>query len=140
MDDAEDYLPEYTGVYVDGNGNRWGHVGYYFGRRDTWISIDAPGAEFGELYPDGVPEIGEQDEKGGDMEAVEQEGQPGKNSEEAAQSQTVQKDSDRIVPKPDYSMMALTIGLVFLVVVATAALLVVLRKKGSSEKEGDGWC
>lgn len=140
VDDTEDYLPEYTGVYVDGNGNRWGHVGYYFGRRDTWICIDAPGAEFGELYPDGVPEIGEQDEKGGDTEAVEQEGQPGKNSEEAAQSQTVQKGSDRIVPKPDYSMMALTIGLVFLVVVATAALLVVLRKKGSSEKEGDGRC
>lgn len=129
LDDTEDYLPEYNGVYVDGNGNRWGHVGYYFGRRDTWISIDAPGAEFGELYPDGAPLTGQQDEKGSDTETVDPEGRQPEPGEEAGQ--TMQNSSDRIVPKPDYGVMALAAALVLLVAAGTAVLLVFLRKKGN---------
>ena len=134
VDDTEDYLPEYNGVYVDGNGNRWGHVGYYFGRRDTWICIDAPGAEFEQLYPDGAPQIGEQAEENADAETAEPVGQ---EKESAETTESKQESAGRIVPKPDYGVMALAAGLVLLVAVATAVLLVVLRKKRGSGQAGD---
>ena len=41
------------------------------------------------------------------------------------------------MPKPDYGVMALAAGLVLLVAVATAVLLVVLRKKRGSGQAGD---
>lgn len=152
VDDTEDYLPEYTGVYVDGVGNRWGHVGYYFGRKDTWICINAPSAEFEQLYPDGAPQIGQltgegvdaettdpegqKDEKGDDTEAANPEGKPGNRGEEAAGNRDVQNSADRIVPQPDYSMMMLAIALVALVTVATAVLLLCLWKK-RDKREGN---
>lgn len=134
VDDTEDYLPEYNGVYVDGNGKRWGHIGYYFGRRDTWICIDAPGAEFEQLYPDGAPQIGEQAEENADAETAEPVGQ---EKESAETTESKQESAGRIVPKPDYGVMALAAGLVLLVAVATAVLLVVLRKKRGSGQAGD---
>ncbi len=117
VDDSETYLPEYNSVYVDGIGNRWGHIGYYFGRRDTWVCIDEPGAEFEQLYPDGAPQVGQQDGKDSDTETVDPEEQ--------------QESPDRIVPRPNYGVIALAAGLVVLVAGATAVLLMALRKKGN---------
>lgn len=38
-EDAE-YMPfseVFSAIYIDGNGLRWGYVGYYMGRRDSWV-------------------------------------------------------------------------------------------------------
>lgn len=40
-----DYAPEYQTVYTDGNGVRWGRVGYYMAIRGYWINLDAPDAD-----------------------------------------------------------------------------------------------
>ncbi|MDE7251897.1 MAG: hypothetical protein K2O32_03010 [Acetatifactor sp.] len=55
---VESYVPEYHGIYVDSQGHRWGNVGYYFARRNFWICLDQPGADFDTLYPDGTSGIG----------------------------------------------------------------------------------
>lgn len=116
---ADSYVPEYRWVYVDETGKRWGLVGYYFGIKNVWVCIDAPTADYGELYPDGGPQIGKQDEEnpqgGAGMEAA-----------------LAGKDN-RIVPKPDYGMVILTIILVLLAAAATAALLLFFRKKGDRD-------
>ena len=119
---------------MDGVGNRWGHVGYYFGRKDTWICIDASSAEFEQLYPDGAPQIGQLTGEDVDAEAAETAGQ---KRESAERTDSKQESAGRIVPKPDYGVMALAAGLVLLVAGATAVLLVVLRKKGISGNAGD---
>lgn len=39
------YMPfsdVFSTLYTDGNGLRWGHVGYYMGRRDGWVCLDDP--------------------------------------------------------------------------------------------------
>lgn len=41
-----DYAPEYHMIYTDGDGVRWGRVGYYMAIRGYWINLDAPDAEF----------------------------------------------------------------------------------------------
>ncbi len=114
---AESYAPEYRCVYVDENGKSWGRIGYYFGMRDVWVCIDAPTADYGEIYPDGAPQIGKQD---------------GEKPQGGAEPEETPAGEDRrIVPKPDYGMVALTIILVLLVAAVTAALLLFLRKKGN---------
>ena len=43
-EDAE-YMPfseVFSTLYTDGNGLRWGYVGYYMGRRDSWVCLDDP--------------------------------------------------------------------------------------------------
>ena len=32
----------FSTLYTDGNGLRWGYVGYYMGRRDSWVCLDDP--------------------------------------------------------------------------------------------------
>lgn len=105
-------LPEYSSVYTDEKGYRWGYVGYYYGLRNIWICIDQPTADYEQLYPDGGPQIVAQ------AEAAETDGL---NSEK--------QGTDRIVPQPDHGTAILATALVALVVLATAGLLVVLRKK-----------
>lgn len=39
------YMPfseVFSTLYTDGNGLRWGYVGYYMGRRDGWVCLDDP--------------------------------------------------------------------------------------------------
>ena len=79
---------------------------------------------------------GQKDEKGDDTEAANPEGKPGNRGEEAVGNRDVQNSADRIVPKPDYSMMLLAIALVALVTVATAVLLLCLWKK-RDKREGN---
>lgn len=32
----------FTALFTDENGLRWGYLGYYMGRRDKWVCLDAP--------------------------------------------------------------------------------------------------
>ena len=32
----------FSTLYTDGDGRRWGYVGYYMGRRDSWVCLDDP--------------------------------------------------------------------------------------------------
>lgn len=118
---TESYLPDYNGIYEDGGGHRWGLVGYYFGYRNVWLCIDAPTADYGQLYPDGAPQM---------------ETQP----PESESTGDAQKDTDRIVPKADHGIMVLTIALVLLVTVCTATMLLFLRKRKGSGEGGKGKC
>lgn len=41
----KEYAPfskTFTTLYTDENGLRWGYVGYYMGRRDSWVCLDDP--------------------------------------------------------------------------------------------------
>lgn len=99
-------LPKYNSVYVDEKGYSWGWVGYYYGHRNVWVCIDRPMADYGQLYPEGGPEIGQK-------ETV----------------QTKYQSGNRIVPGEDNGAMAVAAVLVLLVVLVTAALLVILKRK-----------
>ena len=40
-----DYMPfseVFTEIYTDENGLRWGYVGYYMGRQNSWVCLDDP--------------------------------------------------------------------------------------------------
>ncbi len=50
--------PQYHSVFVDEEGHKWGNIGYYYGRKNVWICLDAPVATFEELYPEGAPKRG----------------------------------------------------------------------------------
>lgn len=104
-------LPKYSSVYTDEKGYTWGYIGYYYGRRNFWICIDRPTADYGQLYPDGGPLIGAlaEDAETNDPDLEEQ-------------------GAERIVPEQDHGMAILVTALVALVVLVTAGLLVVLRK------------
>lgn len=110
---TKEYLPEYTGVYVDEAGRRWGNVNYYYGLKNVWICIDAPTADLEELYPDGnVPQRGEALEESPEM-----------------QDTSVEQSTERIVPRTNHRVVLLAVALVLLVVVITAVLLVVLKRR-----------
>lgn len=45
MDEYAAYMPfseVFTSIYTDENGLRWGYVGYYMGRIDSWVCLDDP--------------------------------------------------------------------------------------------------
>ena len=112
-------IPQYRWVYEDEDGHRFGRVAYYFGLRDVWVCIDAPGADYEQLYPDGVSrEKGEEGAYGGEEESSIKDGENGWGTR-------------RIVPKADRGMVWTAAALVALVTAGTAVLLVVLRKKES---------
>ena len=102
----------YNAVYVDGAGHTWGYTGYYYGRRNIWVCIDNPAADYAELYPDGVPG-----------------GKPGENTENAQTPEQGDMGTQRIVPKVNRGMVLLAVGGVALVVLVTARLLLVMKKK-----------
>lgn len=105
-------LPEYSSVYTDEKGCRWGYVGYYYGLRNFWICIDQPTADYEQLYPDGGPQIVAQAE---DVETENHDSEkPG---------------TDRIVPEPDHGRAIFVTVLVALVTLVTAGLLVILKKR-----------
>ena len=61
--DWADSDPAYTALWTDGEGRRWGRVGYYYGIRDGWVCLDDPGAEDlpreGPVYADETGEAGD---------------------------------------------------------------------------------
>lgn len=105
-------LPEYISMYRDEKGYNWGYVGYYYARRDFWVCIDQPMADYEQLYPDGGPQIGAR------AEDAETENHDSKKQE-----------TDRIVPEPDHGLAVFATVLVALVVLVTAGLLVILKKR-----------
>jgi len=58
-DDGAD-VPEYRRIFVDEKGRRWGNVSYYYGTKNHWICLDAPTADFYELWPEGAPQRAEE--------------------------------------------------------------------------------
>ena len=45
LEEAKEYQPfseMFTLIYTDEDGLRWGYVGYYMGRRNSWICLDDP--------------------------------------------------------------------------------------------------
>ena len=135
--EVSDDTPKYSGIYVDGNGNRWGGVQYYFGIRDTWVYIDEPTADFEQIFPENMPEDQEteslQDESG-ETDSRQSEGK--KTESGQAESQETKKsesqDSEersqgRIVPKLNRNLVITAVVLVILVVAATGFLLVKLK-------------
>ena len=104
-----EYLPDYSGVYTDEAGHRWGYIGYYYGSRSVWVCLDAPAADYAALYPDGAPKIGKEDD---------------------AQSQDPESiGTERIAPQTNDMSVMIVVVLVALVVAATAVLLVILKKR-----------
>lgn len=57
MNSQPGFLPEYQTVYTDSDGLEWCYVDYYMGRRDFWICLSDPTADFAALYPEGSPEV-----------------------------------------------------------------------------------
>lgn len=48
LTEEKEYQPfseTFTQIYTDGNGLRWGYVGYYMGQRDLWVCLDDPSNE-----------------------------------------------------------------------------------------------
>lgn len=124
--ESQEYPPSYHGVYEDAEGHRWGHVGYYFGIKDKWVCIDRPGAEFAALYPEGAPGA---EQKGGmeDSEKADsdKENPGGDNS----------RETERIVPKRNGRVVTIAVVMVAAVVLGTAALLVIMKKRQPGKQE-----
>ncbi len=127
---ASDYLPDYRFVYEDENGKLWGRVGYYFGIRDVWLYLEEPTASYSQIYPGGGPQREGQKQESREEDLTSQRGEAEKASRESTEAQDTRKETDRIVPKPDYGIVVITIALVLLVVGATGGLLLFFRKKG----------
>lgn len=51
-----EYTPDYSSLFVDEEGRRWGCVGYYMGFRNVWLCLDDPTADADALYPQGSPQ------------------------------------------------------------------------------------
>lgn len=127
---AQGNMPEYRGMFIDENGNRWGHVGYYYGVKDSWICVDKPGASYEELYPEGAPQRGE-----GPASSEEDRKSPQDSSDPGTGDQDEENGNmeDRIVPKGDNRAMTAALAMVALVVVVTAVLLKVLGRRGEKK-------
>lgn len=126
IEDTEDALLRYNGIYVDENGNRWAHIGYYFGIRDVWVCMDAPDADLEKLRQDGILPKESQTQKDEELQTGEDASEESQAGEDA--SEKASKEKPRIVPKPDSGAMTLTIALVTAVTAATAGLLLFLKK------------
>ena len=50
---SSEYLPEYSASYIDEAGRKWVYGGYYMGRRNYWVCLDAPTDDYTALYPEG---------------------------------------------------------------------------------------
>ena len=109
-----EHMPDYSSVYVDEEGRSWGYVGYFYGYRGLWICLDNPTAEYKELYPNGAPQYGAEDDKeikGGEIQATEN------------------LSTERIKPQTNQRTIVVMIVLVAAVVLVTIALLVMLKKR-----------
>lgn len=119
VEEDYDYMPEYHLVFTDETGNNWGKIGYYTGHRNIWVCLDRPEAEYEQLYPQGGPERGKREDFG--------EGQEEPRKENGA--------ADPIVPKRNERTVITAVCMVTAVVLATAALLVIMLKRGKGKKQ-----
>ena len=111
-------IPQYRWVYEDPDGHRFGRVAYYFGLRDVWVCIDAPGADYEQLYSDGISRerLPVDSREKSENEGISGDGEDGWGTQ-------------RIVPKADRGVVWTAVVLVVLVTAGTAVLLMFLRKK-----------
>ena len=133
--DPGEYDPVYRSVYTDENGRRWGHVGYFYGYRDKWFCIDAPGADYEELYPEGGPQRGNSPEGENRKEAPV----PGPEGEEQEDREPAPdpaedlpgtgKRTERIVPKTGGRDVVTAVVMVVATVAVTAGLLIALKRR-----------
>lgn len=123
-----EHMPQYAYLYIDETGHQWGKIGYFYGMRNLWVCLDAPTADYAALYPDGAPQIGEKEHA---EDAEEQ-------RPETAQSQTPERGGiERIEPQDGQARgrtVVTVVVLVGMVVLVTAVLLFVLKKRGGREK------
>ncbi|MDE6750738.1 MAG: hypothetical protein K2K21_17000 [Lachnospiraceae bacterium] len=107
-------MPDYSSVYVDEEGRSWGYVGYFYGYRSLWICLDNPTAEYEELYPNGAPQYGVEDDK---------------ESKEGETQATENLSTERIKPQTHQRTIVVVITLMAAVVLITIVLLVMLKKQ-----------
>jgi hypothetical protein len=110
--DDEENKPEYQTVFTDEAGHKWGLIAYYFGYKNVWSCLDAPSADFAELFPDGAPARGDSD---------------------AAEDT---KEPDIIKPANSHQKVVIIflIAAVLVLVVVTAAFLILIYKKNARKK------
>ncbi len=113
--EVSDYTPEYSGIYVDGNGKRWGCVQYYFGIKDTWMYLDEPTADFQRIFPDGQGTESRQEESAQTADVENQDSES--------------RGIERIVPKLNRNLVV-TAGILVIAVVAVTAVLLIKLKGG----------
>lgn len=125
LDNYLDYIiPEYSFVYTDEEGRSWGYVGDYFKLyEDRWICLDNPTAEFEELYPNGAPQYGVED----DEEIKEGKTQSGEN--QAAEKLNTEWIKPQTNLRTNQRTIVVVIVLVTAVVLVTILLLVRLRRR-----------
>ncbi|MDE5866504.1 MAG: hypothetical protein K2H31_07890, partial [Lachnospiraceae bacterium] len=107
-------MPDYSSVYVDEEGRSWGYVGYFYGYRGLWICLDNPTAEYEELYPNGAPQYGVEDDE---------------ESKEGETQVTENLSTERIKPQTNQRTIVVVVVLVAVVVLVTVVLLVMLKKR-----------
>lgn len=112
-----DNMPVYSYVYTDEESRSWGYLNYFYGYRGVWICLDNPTAEFGELFPDGAPQIEVKDDE------IKEESQSEEN--QAAENLS----TELIKPQTNQRTIVAVIVLVAAVVLVTIALLVMLKKR-----------
>lgn len=127
---GDQYTPSYSGVFTDEEGRKWGKVGYYFGRRNVWVCIDWPEADYEELYPNGGPQRGATNsQQGTQTEKNGENGETGQNVPSGEQRGDEEGNArDRIVPKVNRRLVTTAVVMVVLVAAVTAALLVGVKK------------
>lgn len=102
--DWADWMPEYRTTYVDEEGRTWGFCGYYYGMRNFWVCLDAADADYEGLYG----------------EAPSDDVVTETNSEPIVEAE--------IIPKSNFSLEWIGIGVV-VVVVVTGIVLIKMKKK-----------
>lgn len=134
-----EYRPVYRSVYTDENGRRWGHVGYFYGYRNVWFCIDAPGANYEELYPEGGPKRGNSPEGKEQKDEELTLGPEGEEQKEGEPMPDLAEDlpgagqrTERIVPKTGGRDVAVAAVMVVATVAVTAGLLMALKRKKDS--------
>lgn len=111
---SDGYLPEYRTVYTDDAGVKWGKCGYYMGIKGYWINLNDP-----TMLP-----------------PAETEPVPTETVSATAENEigeivlpTPEKENEEIVPGGNGDLKLMVILGVAAVIVITAALLLVLKRK-----------
>ena len=113
-DDGFESFDIFSFFYTDQNGLRWGKVDYYRGRVDSWICLDNPNGDYEEIS------------KG--TKFAHEEYSPAETTNETGKSEKVKPNVDATFV---YALVGAMVGLV---VIMTAVILIVLKKKKSHEE------
>lgn len=101
---ADDYRPEYSVVFEDSNGNKWGRCGYYMALKGYWLNLTDPTAD------DAAPVV--------------------PAAEETEAPVVPEVTVEEIVPNPGGNNVRLVvIGAVAATVAVTILLLILLKRK-----------